>query len=125
MKNSRISLIPSQSTHSFLFSHSNSNTLAVPTKPVLEKFQEAMQKLQQDGELWRVDYLCITCATFELAMMQGSLTIDHISDAVETSNYTKIRYQFGSIGGYWELRVLDNDEMQGLWGDARLIVPIY
>ena len=57
--------------------------------------------------------------------MQGSLTFDHIENAVKTPNYIKIRYQFDGIGGYWELRIVDNEKVQGIWGDARLIVPIY
>ena len=122
IKNSRISLPLS---NLITLPHSNPKILDVPTKPVLEKFEAAMQKLQQNDELWRVDYLCITYATFELAMIQDSLTIAHVKDAVETADYIKIRYQFDSIGGYWELRVLDNDEMQGIWGDTRLIVSIY
>lgn len=124
IKNNRIFLFLPQS-NPLLLSRSDSTVLNVPTKSVLAKFEAAMRQLQQDDELWRVDYFCINYATFELAVLQGSLTFDHIENAAEADNYFTIKYQFDGVGGCWELRVLDSDKMQGIWGDARLIVSIY
>jgi hypothetical protein len=99
--------------------------LDVPFESVLNKFENAMRQLQREEKLWSVDYICIDYATFELALMQKTLTTDHIINAVETADYIKIKYRFEDIGGCWELRVLDNAKLQGIWGDGRLLVPIY
>ena len=121
---SRVFLFLPQS-EAFVFSRPDFPLLDVPDEPVLARFEAAMQKFEQNGELWRVDYLCINYTTFELALMQGLITIDHILTAIETENYIKIKYWVDSVGGCWEMRIVDEGEQQGIWGDARLIAPIY
>lgn len=100
-------------------------TLDVPNESVLNPFEAAMHQLEQDNELWRVDFLCISPVTFEWALMQCLITAEHLLAAVETDEFIKIKYRFDSISGCWELRIVENEALQGIWGDGRLLVPIY